>query len=520
MGDTMDLNRFFILFAMLLLAPMTYVVEAAASDAALQVTDYSLVPQNIYPGSKGYIQLTISNTGSDTATGITVQYSNNFDYKLKSQSTGDINSNSNSQISVPFQVSTDFSSGVLLYKIEIYYQSSQSGGESKLTTYSIPIIVSQNEILEVNTLSLSKKTISPGEKVSVELEIRNIGGTINNLAITSQSDSSFSIDGSTRKSVGNLPSNSTKVVTLNLASSSLTVIGQYMVPLTFTYEDSLQNTVTQTLQVGPVSVLESSTQFRVTMDPLTYAEVGSQATFYLQLENTGSDPISAIVDISSTNTFIPLGSNRIYFDSVEPGKKVSENVTLGISASAASGYYELPFTVTLSSGQIVSQKVGVVVQATPEITLTAESSQSTTGNDIVLQISNTGNSPIRSVYVTAEYGGTKTEKFIGTLDLDDYSTMTLNSGSMFGMRDNTTQRMAPKINVMMSFRDEQNQQHTLLEEVSISTRATSSTATSIFTTRQRTNNDGLFGFSWIQIGAGILLVAAGYYLYRRSKKKK
>ncbi|MFH1448709.1 MAG: hypothetical protein ABIG39_07640 [Candidatus Micrarchaeota archaeon] len=519
----MNLNKLLILLVFV----CVFTPNLSFADSALQVTDYSLIPQTVYQGSKGYIQVTIGNTGSDTATGITIQYSNNFDYDVKSMSTGDININSNSKVSIPFNVPAEFNSGVLLYKIEVYYQSSGSGGGSKLTTSSIPIVISQNEILEVNTLSLSRKTISPGEKLSIELDVSNIGGTINNLAITTPSDSSFSIDGSTRKSIGNLQSNTTKTVTLNLASSSLTTLGQYMIPLTFTYEDSLQNTVAQTLYVGPISVLDSSTQFRVNLVPLTPTEIGSQAVFQLQLKNTGANAVSAIVDVGSTKTFIPLGTNRVYFDSVEPGSEVSENVTLGISASVESGYYELPFNVTLSTGQKTAQRVGILVRATPELTITAETSQGVSTPEIVLQISNTGNTPIRSVYVVAEYGGSTTEKFIGTLDLDDYSTVTLTSTAFGGIQagnrtawqtDGQTRQAEPTVNVMISFRDEQNQPHTIMEEIKVGAARQAASTTS--TIRQRGDTGVLFGLSWLQIGAVILTAGVAYLLYRRTRKKK
>jgi hypothetical protein len=416
-------------FLMMLLVLANFGFAATASEAALQVTGYSVVPSKVYPGTKGYIQLTLENSGSGTASGIKLDYSNSYTYKTLSIYPGDIEVGANSQVSIPFEIPQELSTGMILYNINVYYLATSGGGSSKMTTFSVPIVVSQNEVLKVGTLSMGKESLSPGEKISVNLNIRNTGGTINDLSISTPQNSSFSIDGSTSKDVGSIPSNFNETLTVDLVSSSLAPIGQYLIPLTFTYQDSLQNPVTQTLYVGPVNVLDPSTQFRVSFKPRSSTEIGSAADFSLTLENDGASPTSATVDVSSTDVFTPLGGSKFYFHSIEPGKTASETVTLGISASVSSGYYELPLNVTLSTGKTFTQKMGIHVEATSEIKITGELSTSTTGSEIVIQISNTGNTPIRSVYAVADMGGVKTEKFIGTMAIDDYSTLSISTTS-------------------------------------------------------------------------------------------
>lgn len=538
------MRMFFVSMFLLTLLLANFSFAAGASEASVQVTGYSVVPTTIYPGTKGYIQLTLENSGTGTASGIKVEYSNNYDYQALSVYPGDIDSGANSQVSVPFEIPTSFSGGVMLYKINVYYLATSGGGSSKQTTFSVPIVISQSEVLQVDTISTGKGTLTPGEKISVDLDITNTGGTINDLSISCPQNSSFSIDGSTRKYIGGISSNSVKRVTIDLVSSSLASVGQYLIPLTFTYTDALQNPATKTLYVGPVNVLDSSAQFKVSFEPLDSTEIGSEAKFRLTLENNGASPASAIVDVGSTSVFIPLGTSKYRMESVEPGKTATETVTMGISSSVSSGYYELPLNITLSTGKMFTQKVGIPVEATPEIKITGEVSTSTTGSEIVIQISNTGNTPIRSVYAVADIGGVRTDKFIGTMAIDDYSTMSISATSA-GMGSNSSFQPGmgggvprdvnasqygqggPQFNrtgtsntarVTVTFKDEMNQPHTVTQDVRINA---AGTGISSFASRTTRSNGIIFGLDAIQLG-GIVLVAAGagYYLYRRRKKKK
>ncbi len=526
------------LLALLLLANFSF--AATASEAALQVTGYSVVPTKVYPGTNGYIQLTLENSGTDVASGIKVDYSNNYDYKTLSVYPGDIDVGANSQISVPFEVPQSLSTGLILYKMNVYYLTTSGGGSSKLTTFSVPITVSQNEILQVDTLSIVKDSLTPGEKISVQLNVKNTGGTINDLSISSPQNSSFSIDGSTRKSVGSIPSNSNQTLTLRLVSSSLAPVGQYLIPLTFAYTDSLQNPVTQTLNVGPVNVLDSSSQIKVSLEPLSSTEVGSTAEFNLAIENDGSGTTSAIVAVGSSDVFTPLGTRQFYFDSIAPGKSASGKVSLGISATVTSGYYQVPLNITLSTGKTFTQTIGIHVEATPEVKITGELSTSTTGSEIDIQVSNTGNTPIRSVYATAEFGGTKVDKFMGTMNIDDYATLAIPlssfGGSAAGSANAGGQNAGPgrfnrtqdggnttaqprSVTVTVTFKDEQNQPHTVTQDVNVNFGAAG--AGNTFRTTGTTRSNGIiFGLDAIQLGAAIVvLTVVGYFLYRRRKRK-
>lgn len=489
--------------------------SANSSDAVLQVTDYSLIPPTPYAGTAGYVKLTLANTGTADATGISVYY----DY---SQSTsqlvlyaGTISANSNAQVTIPFKVPQQLSGGIYLINMNIYYTPSTSTSQ-KLSSFSVPIIVSQYEPLEVSTRGSTSGSIAPGDKFQLILAVNNTGGVVNNLLVTTPQNSSFSLEGTTQESLGDIPSGSGTNVTISLVSSSSTPIGQYTIPLVFTYQDASGNTASETLYVGPVSVLEASTQFRLSMEPLSATEVGSEATFKITLENSGTNPLTAIVDVNSTTAFTPLGVSRLYFESVEPGQSVSQNVTIGISNSVTAGYYELPLTVTLSSGNVVTQNVGVPVSATSDLTVTASSQSSAgIGGGITIEISNTGNAAIRSVYVTTssqDYTilGTS-DKFVGTLNVDDFTTLSLTATPRGGATGNRT------ITVTTSFKDTNNIQHVVTKTVTVESSGIATTTLASFGNRR--NQGVIFGLSWEEIIGGVVVIVIAYFAYRHFRKR-
>lgn len=441
------------IFGMLLVLAFAGNVAFAATTSApiLEISSYSTVPTEVYAGTLGYLQITLSNTGSATAESVTAYY--DIDGTSKSVSSGEISTGSTALLSVPFKIKPEAAGSIQPINVDIFYSyTSSSGIANKKTSLSVPIEVLQQSPLEARTISLDKSAIGHGEKLSLELELKNTGGVVNSLVITVPSNSSFSLDGTTKKSVGNIAANSSVKVELALVASSETAVGTYNVPITFTYQDALQRPSEDTLYVGPVSVLEAGAQYRLALEPVTTAEIGSQAVFRLTLENTGSSVISATVDVNSTSVFTPIGMQKLYFDSVPAGGKSSQEITIGISSSQSAGYYTLPLRLTTNTGQAATFNTGVFVQATPEVTVTVDSGG--------VQISNTGNSQIRSVYASAKYTNSKTgsESFIGTLNVDDFASLALPStnssmGGFFGTGS------APQLEVVIRFKDSNNIEH-------------------------------------------------------------
>lgn len=428
-----------------MVAAMLAACGLAFPEPILQVSNYSTMPSEVYAGTVGYVQVTLYNSGDSSALAVSPHYV--FDGVSQSDLIGDIASKSSSQVSVPFKISEGAAGTIQLLNIDIYYShDSGSSTSSKKTALSIPLTVKQYSPLVVRTASMDKTQISAGERLSFALDVANTGGVVNNLVITMPDNSSFYIDGTTQKGVGTIPSNSTVQVTLDLVSATSTATGTYSVPVIFTYQDMAKQPTNKTLGIGPISVLDTSVQYRLSLVPEETVEIGSEVPFNLSLQNRGSYPISGVVLINSTSVFTPIGMQRVYFDSVPAGQTASKGISLGVSSSASAGYYMLPLTLTPSTGQSLNYNVGVIVYATPQITVTLD----TTGSTPTIEVANTGNSQVRSVYasVTPQGASTATKSFIGTLDVDDFASVSLDSA-------------VSSVTVELSFRDSSNREQTV-----------------------------------------------------------
>ena len=521
MGRT---SGIFMVAAVLLLA-----FGQAYAEPVLQITDYSTSPSTVYAGTMGYVQLTLYNSGDSSAVSVSPHYS--IDGVSASAAVGDISSKSTAQVAVPFKISQDAAGTIQLVNIDVYYSYiSTSGSTSKKTAFSIPLTVQQYSPLLVRTLSVDKTQISAGETLAFDLGIANTGGVVNNLVITMPDNSTFYIDGSTQKNVGSIASNSAVNVTLDLVSGTSTKTGTYSIPITFTYQDMAKQPTTKTLNIGPISVLDTSVQYRLTLEPKDTVEIGAEVPFTLSLQNRGTYPISGVVEIGATSVFTPIGMQRIYFDSVPAGETASKEIYLGVSSSASAGYYTLLLTLTPSTGQELEYNAGLIVEATPEITVTLD----TSGATPAVEVANTGNSQIRSLYaaITPAGSSTATKSFIGTLDVDDSASVSLGSSS------------ASSVTVELSFRDSRNAEHEVTKTLQ-STGGNSSfvqggaragaSGANLSPTGQSGRNNSPLGMltgrggsagpdtlTLVIAGIVVIVVAgtAGYYAYRKFWKGK
>ncbi|MFH1393855.1 MAG: hypothetical protein ABII71_05005 [Candidatus Micrarchaeota archaeon] len=499
------MNRTYWIFSILLLANI-----ASCAGPVLQIGDFDVYPESVYPSTEGQLRVTVHNSGSETATGASIYY----DYSPGDRWSiflGDVGANSEAITSIPFKVPEKTDTGIMLLELTIYYNG-EDGTSLKTSKASIPISVSQHQILEIDTLGMSKDTIRKGETLDVELEIMNTGGVMNNVVISSPDGSAFSLVGTTSQRVGSVASGSSANVTVSVVASSSADEGKYTIPLKVTFNDALQNEISETVGVGPVLVMDSSSLFRVFGQAKSGSEIGSELIYEITIENRGSSTQSATLIIDDNDIFTPIGSNMLYFDSIMPGEERSETIRLGIDAGSSSGYYILPMTLK-TNGEDIEYDSGIVVEATPEIVLTTETSSSDTGGtEATIRIANSGNTPIRAVYVYAESTESlrisgEDEKFIGTLNVDDFATFQV---SVQGQGE---------LPITIEFKDNDNEKHTISRLVSVGSDGIMVLSESE-AMAERGARPGGGGFSPIFILGGIALLAVLYFGYRKWKQRK
>ncbi len=521
-----------ILISLFIVVFATAMISASSTgSAAIQISNYSIIPSTVYPGTSGYAQITLSNVGGDTATGVTAYYNYLQANVPTPLSEGNIAPNSEEQITIPFQIPQQVSSGLYMINVQVYYGSSSTQNNVQEAAISIPLVVSQQQSLQVQMVGGSSSIVSPGNSFSIQIQVNNNGASnINNLIVTTPSNSSFSIQGASQENIGNVNYNSSIESTINLTASSSAIAGQYTIPLEFQYNNALGTTVTQILNVGPVTVAGPSSNFVLSMNPIGNTEVGSQAYFQIAIKNTESNVESYVVNLGlNSSVFIPLNQSTINIGPVGPDQTAYQTIEVGISNGVNAGYYEFPIQVTLASGQVINQSIGIYVTATPGFTVTASS---VSGGSVTIEVANTGNTEVRSVYLSASASnaiieGTSTQ-FVGTMNIDDIATLPLTittfqnaSGGIptGGNFSRNFQSGEPTIEVTITFKDLNNIPYTFEKNVTISTsELMASSLAGGFRTRQTGIVFlGLGLTEWVVL---IIVVIAAYFVYTRYFKKK
>lgn len=532
----MNKIKWFAAFAAVLLVGLAAAATTASTStststdtggATVQVSGYSTIPDTVYSGSYAQLKLDIGNAGTETAQSTTIYYS--YGTEDNYMSVGDIGPGSSTITALPFHIPDGYEGGVIIIYLRISCQDS-SGIH---TTYaSIPVSISGRNDVSANVLDASPSEIYPGDSLSVKLSLKDIGGNdISDVAIEPYPDSGFFLNGTSAIQLGEMKDGEERNVSLALVLSSPSSYGRQMVPILLTYEDALHNRANETVYAGPIGIMRSNTKWALSLSPATPVEIGSGAVFSLSIKNRGADPDSAVVDIGSGNEFMPLGSSKIYFDNVGPGETRNTNVTIGISPSAAAGYYDLPVSILSGNDQSWNGSVGVLVQATPELTI-SNGQTLTPGSEakVSIKIANTGNSAIRSAYVSVEPKANSglrvtasATEFIGTLNVDDSYTAQPTVSAPYATG-------SYPLLVTVTFRDSMNQEKIVTKELDIvvgsSTDASSAGSSGNMNggpgqfSRNSSSGIRVFGIDIIPIAAIAVVLGLAYFVWIKKFRRK
>ncbi len=523
-------NIWFAAFAAVLMLGISAAATSSSSGAAIAVSDYSTIPSTVYSGTYAQLRLDLENTGSETADSVAVYYS--YGSEDSYMSVGGIGSGSSTITSLPFNVPSDYKGSVIVLYLRIVFEDS---GGTQMTYASIPISVSGRNSLVAEVTGTGPSELYPGDTVSVNLRISNIGeNSMGDVTLAPESGSGIYLNGSSSIRLGDIESGGARNASLSLIVSSPSSYGRQMIPIVVTYEDAQYNQINGTVYAGPVNIMSSNTKWELSVVPDTSVEIGSGTVFSVSIKNRGADSDSAIVQIGSGDEFMPLGPSRIYFDSVSPGETKTANMTIGISSSVAAGYYNLPVSIISGNGQSWNGSVGVLIQATPELTITnGDSITLGSEGEVSITIANTGNSAIRSAYASVTSSSdlkvtASSSEFVGTLNVDDSYTLqpTVSAPAKNGEYP---------LLISVTFKDSLNQEKTVTKTVYIT--VGSSTGDSAGTPASNGNGTAMtgpgngfsqrnasgirvFGVDVIPIAAVVAVLGLAYFVWMKKFRRK
>ncbi|MFH0973518.1 MAG: hypothetical protein V1817_01880 [Candidatus Micrarchaeota archaeon] len=402
----------------------------------------------------------------------------------------------------------------------------------------------------VTDLLQTPDRIYPGDEVQLRFFVKSTtAGVANNVKVIALSP----LAGEKDYALGDMAQGDSKAVTVDFTVPNSTKPGQYYVFLYVTTQEGNEKS-----QVGevPITINEpvSSNALLASVSSSVNAYAGESVIVPVEIRNVGALPAKDVIvqmQFSSSNAIIPVGADRIFLSSIDASSSATANFTIGVNAGADPGYYPITLLISYKVDRVlqptINQTIGLKTLAKTGLLVTVDtiSSGTTTQPYLSITVANIGDTAVRGVTVSVSSddftfsGGS--EKFIGTLNLDDSATASVtltaktsggNIGNI-GNRGNVASVAADaggfaggsgQVTVKVIYKDSLNVEHTQEKIVSVRQNLAASTANgqpSGFSSRrsQAFNILGLEPLQWVIVILALILAFFGYKWYKKRKVK-
>ena len=446
--------------------------------AGLSISSYTLFPEVVEPGTSGFLQITVSNTGTmDTVESVSITVSSTSDLGIdRSFLVGDLDAGSSVMVSLPFSASETIKSGfytvevkVLGRALEYYYESYGSGIDdkemiikSKTSTFdkraSIPVQVVRQPVISI---SLSEESL---EDMTMEtFTFTNSGGPAQKLKVTILNEG-IGFMGMDQVYLPELGASSTYSTTIDARGAEE---GATKLRLQLVYQNELGYEISEVKEI-PVTIKKAEGNF--VFEQKNPVVTGENENLQITLTNEGKQ-ISDLrikfqdesVQFRGLNEFkagdFDAGASKTLtvpmIANLPPG---TQNVVLQLSW-VESGENRMG-TVTIPLEIISDSTVGVYLEAKPAPL------QSGAEHTISVTVSNLGSYKIEGTTVELESEALtlltiQPQQFIGGLESDDFSSV------QYKVRINNMEPGNYPATVKVFFRDTSGRWVTVTEETMV-----------------------------------------------------
>jgi len=410
-------------------------VALLAGANALTLESYSFSPSTLKPGTSGSINLVLQNSATEYVSGATLSASGPGLAFSGNIYLGDLANGGTTNVAVPFVVKSDARAGSFAASLTVGYTSSAylgTTGASRYVTLSVPYTISTTTGIEVSTIETLPQTVSPGDRFTLKIRLRNTGGSIYNAVITA--GDSFTLDGVSRVETGDLAAAAEAEKEIPLIASTSLATGLQSVSLTLIYDDSTGVEKTEQLSLGPVAISEKTPAAIVGISA-TNTNPGSRTELVAKVTNAGATALQNVrVSLQPASFFVPLEYAEKSLGTLEAGETKEVAFAIGISPATSPQYYSVSLGVSYDAGrgtETETKSLGVEVKGKTEVSTSASTNPtpitSNAGSySLSVQVSNMGDAAVRALSVSIDsplIQATDTNyNYIGTLDVDDYST--------------------------------------------------------------------------------------------------
>jgi len=318
-------------------------------------------------------------------------------------------------------------------------------------------IVTASSGLQV-TFTTNPVTAAPGTNGYLEVTLKSVGTTVNDIEITATSwdTSVVTRQGNWDVKLASLESGETYSLLYEFTIAATASPGLYQV--IFQIESSGSNAIRQTALIK----VDDPTVLDLTSVSPTSITIGEATTLSFQLENNGAATLENILFTwEDPNTLIlPVGSdNRIRISSVPGHNSTNVPVVVMASSGLSPGVYPLDITLDFydqgGTQQIITSIIGIQISGTTTFDVVVQ--QSTTASTtfaVVNTGANTASSVVVSIPQQPLYTTTGTSSSsLGNLEAGDY---TLASFSITSTSTNTSNPFSSFNRTSMNIPSERN----------------------------------------------------------------
>lgn len=381
----------------------------------------------------------------------------------------------------------------------------------------VPVALAASPVATVSFTS-NPVSIAPGGDGFIEMEITNSGTVaISSINIRPTStDPGIGID-STVVDLGSLDVSDKTSAIFKVSVPANTASGLYRVNFDVNYcQDSNSNCITSN-RFAIVDVESQSPLIVKSVSPSTL-NIGSNQTLVFTIENNGNSELTNVVLTWSdpTDSILPLGSsNRIVIHSIGAGQSLDIPVPVITSPSVIPKAY--PISVTMQyfdkSGtlQNITSTVGLIVGGATDFSVDL---QDYSGGVATLSIANIGVNSATSTLVSL--GSQKDfnvvgshSSFLGNLNPGD-STI-----ASFNVAPKSFNQSSNMLHVSVDYTDTSGIRANVQKDVFVDT----SGALQQSSGTARGQRAGTQNFTYVYIIVAIASIAAGFFVWRRWKKK-
>lgn len=319
-----------------------FFASSILADPSVQVTS-TVNPTPISPGTDGYVQLTLTNSGKDTATSIQIVGSSSDSSILLAQSSVNLGALANGQTTtslVKFTVPSSASSG--LYNIKFAINICSTG----CTEIDQTVVVTVQSPSAAEITSIQPDTLSAGQSATLNFNLVNQGNSaINNIILTWQTPNNelLPLGLSNRQYIASLNGGQSLIIPINVSVGSSVSPGVYPLSVELSYFDrsGIKQNVTSTIGIK----VGGSTDFDVAVQQYV------SGTLSLSIANIGVNPatsVSVSIPAENNTNYAVTGASSSFLGTLNAGDFTVANFQIAQRAtfSRTNGGTQTPSTST------------------------------------------------------------------------------------------------------------------------------------------------------------------------------